>query len=75
MTYNLAIGVLHPLFVGPFQTAVAAQQWAEREGIDTWRLIEVEAPADAPAVLAELANVTDCFRTGHRSALTTTGGA
>jgi len=54
MTYNLAIGVLHPLFVGPFQSAIAAQQWAEREGIDTWRLIEVEAPADAPAVLAEL---------------------
>lgn len=49
MTYALTIGPWH---VGPFPTAYGAQLWAERHGVDTWQLIELDDPAEAPAVLA-----------------------
>lgn len=45
MTYALSIGPWH---VGPFLTAYAAQHWAERHGVDTWQLVEMDDPAEAP---------------------------
>lgn len=51
MTYTLAIGIIHPLYVGPFDTAIEAQHWAEEQGIDTWRLMEIEHPVDALYIL------------------------
>jgi len=46
MTFVLQIGELN---VGPFETAAHAQQWAERRGIDTWRLLKITAPDDQAA--------------------------
>jgi hypothetical protein len=54
MTYNIAIGAWEPWHVGPFTTAIAAQHWAEIHGLDTWRLVEVEDPAEAPGLLAAM---------------------
>ena len=49
MTYAIKIDSWH---VGPFPTAAHAQHWAERHGCDTWRLIELDDPIEAPAILA-----------------------
>lgn len=54
MTYALSIGPWH---VGPFLTAYAAQVWAERHGCDTWQLVELDDPAEAPGVLALMREV------------------
>lgn len=51
MTYALSIG---PWQVGPFPTAAHAQYWAERHGCDTWSLVEMDDPAEAPAKVAAL---------------------
>lgn len=48
MTYALSIG---PWQVGPFPTASHAQFWAERHGCDTWQLIELDDPCEAPRFL------------------------
>lgn len=48
MTYALSIG---PWQVGPFPTASHAQFWAERNGCDTWQLIEMDDPCEAPRFL------------------------
>lgn len=53
MTYVLSIGLLH---VGPFATHQAASWWAENHGLDTYRMIEVDDPAEAPAKIAQLNN-------------------
>lgn len=51
MTYAIEIG---PWLIGPFQTDAAATFYAERHGIDTWRLRQMDDPAEAPAKLARL---------------------
>lgn len=51
MTYILDIGPWH---VGPFPTHTAAQYWAERHGIDDYRMVPVDDPAEAPARIARL---------------------
>ena len=56
MTYAISIG---PWQVGPFQTAFHAQHWAERHGVDTWQLVELDDPAEAPAVLALMREVRE----------------
>jgi len=45
MTYILDIGLWH---VGPFATHIAAQHWAETHGVDTYKLIPLDDPAEAP---------------------------
>lgn len=45
MTYILDIGLWH---VGPFTTHVAAQHWAESHGVDDYRMIPLDDPAEAP---------------------------
>jgi len=50
MTYAIKIGTFH---VGPFPNAAHAQHWAERHGFNTWRLVELHDPAEAPGILAE----------------------
>lgn len=45
MTYILDLGIWH---VGPFPTHVAAQHWAETHGVDDYRMIPLDDPAEAP---------------------------
>jgi hypothetical protein len=45
MTYILSIGPWH---VGPFSTHTAAQHFAETHGLDDFRMIELDDPAEAP---------------------------
>jgi len=54
MTYSITIGAKEPWHVGPFTTAAAAQYWAESQGVENWRLVEVEDPAEAPGLLAAM---------------------
>jgi len=54
MTYTLAVGLNDPWHVGPFLTAAAAQHWAEMNGVEDWRLMEMEDPAEAPGLLAAM---------------------
>jgi hypothetical protein len=54
MTFTLAIGTANPWHVGPFVTAAAAQHWAETNGLNDWRLMEMEDPAEAPGILAAM---------------------
>ena len=54
MTFTLAIGSSAPWHVGPFQTAAAAQHWAEANGLEDWRMMELEDPAEAPGILAAM---------------------
>ncbi len=61
MTYAISIGPWH---VGPFPTAAHAQHWAERHGCDTWRLIELDDPAEAPAILASMKKARRSHGTG-----------
>ena len=51
MTYILDLGPWH---VGPFPTHSSAQYWAERHGVDTYRMIAVDDPAEAPARIARI---------------------
>ena len=53
MTYILDLGLWH---VGPFPTHYAAQYWAERHGVDDFRLIPLDDPAEAPARIARVNN-------------------
>lgn len=46
MTYILDIGIWH---VGPFPTHTCAQHWAEIHGVDQYRMIPLDDPAEAPA--------------------------
>lgn len=46
MTYILDIGIWH---VGPFPTHICAQHWAEIHGVDQYRMIPLDDPAEAPA--------------------------
>lgn len=45
MTYILDLGIWH---VGPFPTHLAAQHWAESHGVDDYRMIPLDDPAEAP---------------------------
>jgi len=45
MTYILRIGPWH---VGPFNTHIGAQHWAERHGCDDFTLIPLDDPCEAP---------------------------
>jgi hypothetical protein len=49
MTYAIEIG---PWLIGPFTTHISAMHWAETQGVDDWRLREMDDPAEAPAILA-----------------------
>jgi hypothetical protein len=51
MTYILDLGPWH---VGPFLTHTAAQYWAERHGVDDYRMIPLDDPAEAPIRIARL---------------------
>jgi hypothetical protein len=51
MTYILDLGPWH---VGPFPTHIAAQHWAERHGVDDYRMIPLDDPAEAPIRIARL---------------------
>jgi hypothetical protein len=53
MTYILDLGPWH---VGPFPTHIAAQHWAERHGVDGYRMIPLDDPAEAPIRIARLNN-------------------
>ena len=46
MTYILDLGLWH---VGPFPTHTAAQHWAESYGVENYRMIPLDDPAEAPA--------------------------
>lgn len=49
MTYILQAGPWH---IGPFATHLSAQHFAENHGLDTYRMIAVDDPAEAPARIA-----------------------
>jgi hypothetical protein len=51
MTYILAVGPWH---VGPFVTHVCAQHWAELHGVDDYKMIAVDDPAEAPSRIHRL---------------------
>jgi hypothetical protein len=53
MNYILDLGPWH---VGPFPTHIAAQHWAERHGVDDYRMIPLDDPAEAPIRIARLNN-------------------
>ena len=46
MTYILDLGLWH---VDPFPTHIAAQHWAESNGVENYRMIPLDDPAEAPA--------------------------
>jgi hypothetical protein len=49
MTYILHTGPWH---IGPFLTHIAAQHFAESHGIDDYRMIPLDDPAEAPGRIA-----------------------
>jgi len=51
MTYILDFGPWH---VGPFPTHLAAQYWAETHGVDQYRMIPLDDPAEAPSRIARI---------------------
>jgi hypothetical protein len=51
MTYAIEIGPWH---VGPFTTHIAAQHFAETHGLDDFRMIQLDDPAEAPAKIHRL---------------------
>lgn len=51
MTYILNIGPWH---VGPFPTHTAASWWAETHGLDSYDMVQVDDPAEAPAKIARM---------------------
>ena len=51
MTYILSIGPWH---VGPFPTHAAATWWAEAHGVDSYDMLQMDDPAEAPARIARL---------------------
>ena len=48
MNYALQI---HDIQVGPFTTHIAATVFAEQNGFDDYRMIELYDPAEAPGVI------------------------
>ena len=44
MTYILRLGTLN---VGPFCSHAAAQTWAEKQGIDNYKMLQVLSPNEA----------------------------
>ena len=53
MTYILHTGPWH---IGPFPTHIAAQHFAESHGIDDYRMIPLDDPAEAPSRIARFNN-------------------
>jgi hypothetical protein len=53
MTYILHTGPWH---IGPFPTHIAAQHFAESHGIDDYRMIPLDDPAEAPGRMARFNN-------------------
>jgi hypothetical protein len=51
MTYAIEIGPWH---VGPFTTHIAAQHFAETHGLDDFRMIQLDDPAEAPGKIHRL---------------------
>lgn len=51
MTYAIEIGPCH---VGPFATHIAAQHFAETHGLDDFRIIQLDDPAEAPGKIHRL---------------------
>ena len=51
MTYILTIGPWH---VGPFPTHAAATWWAEAHGVDSYDMLQMDDPAEAPAKMQRL---------------------
>lgn len=51
MTYILSIGPWH---VGPFPTHAAATWWAEAHGVDSYDMLQMDDPAEAPAKIQRL---------------------
>lgn len=49
MTYIIHTGPWH---IGPFPTHIAAQHFAESHGIDDYRMIPLDDPAEAPGRIA-----------------------
>lgn len=55
MQYILHTGPWH---IGPFPTHTAAQHFAETHGIDDYRMIQLDDPAEAPGRIARINNPT-----------------
>ena len=51
MTYAIEIGPWH---IGPFTTHIAAQHFAEAHGLDDFRMIQLDDPAEAPGKIHRL---------------------
>lgn len=51
MTYAIEIGPWH---IGPFTTHIAAQHFAETHGLDDFRMIQLDDPAEAPGKIHRL---------------------
>jgi len=51
MTYAIEIGPWH---IGPFTTHIAAQHFAESHGLDDFRMIQLDDPAEAPGKIHRL---------------------
>ena len=51
MTYILRIGPWH---VGPFPTHQAASWWAESHGCDSFTMLQMDDPAEAPGMIHRL---------------------
>jgi hypothetical protein len=51
MNYALQI---HDMQVGPFTTHIAATVFAEQNGFDDYRMIELYDPAEAPGLIRRL---------------------
>ena len=51
MTYILSLGPWH---VGPFPTHTAATWWAEAHGVDSYDMLQLDDPAEAPAKIQRL---------------------
>ena len=54
MNYALQI---HDIQVGPFTTHIAATVFAEQNGFDNYRMIELYDPAEAPGLIRRLMEV------------------
>jgi hypothetical protein len=51
MTYAIEIGPWH---IGPFPTHIAAQHFAETHGLDDFRMVQLDDPAEAPGKIHRL---------------------
>jgi hypothetical protein len=53
ISMNYALQV-HDMQVGPFLTHIAATVFAEQNGYDDYRMVELYDPAEAPGIIARL---------------------